>query len=52
MKFKTKIKRPCGCGANRWKTKGTVPTGDITKYQCRVCGGIRNVTRKEVIDNG
>lgn len=52
MKYKSKTKRPCSCGANKWKTKRTVLEGDITKYECRFCGSIRNVTRKEVIENG
>jgi len=46
--FKTKLKVPCKCGHNRWKTVGDVPEAMITKYQCRKCGIIRNVTKIQV----
>ncbi len=46
--LKTKI--PCGCGHNRWKTKGDVPCALITEYGCRKCGFIRRVSKKMVVE--
>lgn len=48
--LKTKVKKPCKCGHNRWKTVCDVDYAMITKYQCRKCGIVRNVTRMEVVD--
>lgn len=49
-RYKTRVKKPCDCGANRWKTVGTVHAGFVSKFQCRRCGAIRNVTMKMVVE--
>ena len=49
--LKSVVKRPCKCGHNRWRTVGNEDYVDITKYACRACGAVRNVKRKEVVDN-
>ena len=48
--YKTKSVRPCKCGHNRWRTVGDVFDALITKYKCRKCGAIRNVTRVQVFN--
>lgn len=48
--LKTKIKLPCECGHNRFKTKGDVDYRIITKYQCRKCGFVREISRMQVIN--
>lgn len=48
--FHTINKSPCKCGHNRWKTKGDREEILVTEYQCRKCGFIRQISRKEVYD--
>ena len=48
--YKTKTKLPCQCGHNRWKTKGDAIDALITEYKCRNCGEIRQVTRKQWLE--
>ena len=50
--YKTKTKKPCGCGANRWKTVKTIDDGKVSQYGCRKCGGLRNVTKVQAVEEG
>ena len=46
--YKTRSTTPCECGHNRWKTLGDTGIEYSTKYQCRKCGAIRKVTKRDV----
>ncbi|MFA6100373.1 MAG: hypothetical protein WC750_05930 [Patescibacteria group bacterium] len=50
--FHTNTNKPCDCGHNRWKTLGDAGIMLVTKYQCRHCGAIRNVTRVQALKEG
>ena len=48
MKYTSKIKEPCSCGANRWRTKFSKhPLKEYSVYVCRKCNKEREISKEQ-----